>query len=1275
MRSRFVIGPHDPSDNFLDPGWAEIDGNFSSAAGLNGWNPSASAPVKILVNALTNEAIQAESAQTGGTPTVVAATSGGITINLLFDSAAMAAPASFRAGIQQAASILTGAISDKITVNIQIDYSGIGGGAAAGPDNGQYESYSSVRADLINNATPGDTVFNTLPGGSSFQGQSNVAVWNAQLKLFGLLGANDTSTDDGSATFATDINSNLLVGVALHELTHAMGRVPYGPVPGQPQAEGPEPDIFDFFRFTSPGSRLVEGGGTAPAAYFSVDGGYTKLADYGQTSDASDFLNSGVQGYNDPFNEYYTGSTSQTLTTADKEQLDALGFHTAPQGIVVAATTSQAIQGGVAVTLLSGQPTITDLASASLSSATIKIANSGGSAVAGDELYINGLQSGTVDGGLVTVSWNNVTKSLSLVGNISIAAYETLLSEITYQDTGTDSSSGSHPLRTVTWTVNDGTSNLSTTSQIAIDRAPMVMAANVALNANLTTVAASLLFTASDPDGDAIAGYALKDTGNGHFVLNGVVQANNQEIDVTAAQLTQLTYQTAGGTDSLQVRVNDGTLWSSWQSFSVTGPTATVIEAFGSTSLVEVGSNFYLNSISSGFEPELKYGGAAIVAGQFGSWTLIGAEIMASGYEVAWKLPGTDQYSVWFTDNSGNETSSTGAISGISNTLESLETSFHQDLNGDGTIGPVATTIESFGSTSLVELGGNFYMNSISNGSGPELKYGGAAVVAGHFGSWTPIGAEITSSGYEVAWKLPGTDQYSMWFTDNSGNETSSTGAISGTSTTLESLETSFHQDLNGDGIIGLVASTMTVIESFGSTSLVEVGGNFYMNSISSGSGPELKYGGAAVVAGQFGSWTPIGAEITASGYEVAWKLPGTDQYSVWFTDNSGNETSSTGAISGTSTALESLETSFHQDLNGDGTIGPVATTIEAFGSTSPVELGGNFYMNSVSSGSGPELKYGGAAVVAGQFGSWTPIGAEIIASGYEVAWKVPGTDQYSVWFTGNSGNETSSTGAISGTSTTLESLEPSFHQDLNGDGTIGLVASAKPLAGTAASVIAAGATLELTAGDTGAVTFSSTTGKLILDDASTFSGQITGFAGDGTLAGSDQIDLRGINYGQVHSDYGSSTGVLDVSNGTTTVDLKFAGTYSQANFKFADDGSVGTIVYDPPTSSQTSASGGTSNNGQIAGGSPSNAPLTAGHDIFVFAPNFGQVAVADFNPAADTIQFSRAVFANLNAVLASVHDDGHGNAVIADAARDTITIQHVTVAQLLAHQGDFHFV
>ena len=77
---------------------------------------------------------------------------------------------------------------------------------------------------------------------------------------------------------------------------------------------------------------------------------------------------------------------------------------------------------------------------------------------------------------------------------------------------------------------------------------------------------------------------------------------------------------------------------------------------------------------------------------------------------------------------------------------------------------------------------------------------------------------------------------------------------------------------------------------------------------------------GAAVVAGQFGAWTPIGTEQTATGYEVAWKVTGADQYGVWNTDSSGNYISNiSGVVSGSDSMLETLETTFHQDLNGDG--------------------------------------------------------------------------------------------------------------------------------------------------------------------------------------------------------------------------------------------------------------------------------------------------------------------------------------------------------------------
>ena len=49
----------------------------------------------------------------------------------------------------------------------------------------------------------------------------------------------------------------------------------------------------------------------------------------------------------------------------------------------------------------------------------------------------------------------------------------------------------------------------------------------------------------------------------------------------------------------------------------------------------------------------------------------------------------------------------------------------------------------------------------------------------------------------------------------------------------------------------------------------------------------------APVTAGEFGAWAPIGAEKTATGYEVAWKVAGVDLYGIWYTDNNGNYVSS----------------------------------------------------------------------------------------------------------------------------------------------------------------------------------------------------------------------------------------------------------------------------------------------------------------------------------------------------------------------------------------------
>ena len=258
------------------------------------------------------------------------------------------------------------------------------------------------------------------------------------------------------------------------------------------------------------------------------------------------------------------------------------------------------------------------------------------------------------------------------------------------------------------------------------------------------------------------------------------------------------------------------------------------------------------------------------------------------------------------------------------------------------------------------------------------------------------------------------------------GNATG--GAVSGTSYALESIEPAFHQGLNGAGVLG---PTVKVIQKDRSTSLTLVGNQYYYLDGSGGSGPALKYNGANVRAGEFGRWTPIGAVQTASGYDVAWKNTGTGQYTVWSTDSDGNyEGFLTGAVpvSGTSSDLESLEPVFRQDLNRDSVIGlTTKKLIQTDGPTSLTEVANQYYLYG-SSGSGPSLKYNGANVTAGEFGAWTPIGAIQTASGYDVAWKNTSTGEYTVWSTDSNGNYKGflTGSAVSGTSSALESLEPS---------------------------------------------------------------------------------------------------------------------------------------------------------------------------------------------------------------------------------------------------------
>ena len=236
--------------------------------------------------------------------------------------------------------------------------------------------------------------------------------------------------------------------------------------------------------------------------------------------------------------------------------------------------------------------------------------------------------------------------------------------------------------------------------------------------------------------------------------------------------------------------------------------------------------------------------------------------------------------------------------------------------------------------------------------TGPELQYNGSAVTSGEFGGWSPIGAvqdgERLRCGVENGRRrrVHGVEHRQQWQLLSN-----LIGQVAGTAPALESFETIFNQDLNGDGVVGLNPHVIqTDTSSLGSTSLAAIGNNYFLYAAGGTTGPELQYNGSAVTSGEFGGWTPIGAVQTASGYDVAWKMAGADEYTVWSTDNNGNYISNLiGALSGTSAALESFETIFNQDLNGDGVVGlnphVIQTDTSTLGSTSLAAIGSNYFL------------------------------------------------------------------------------------------------------------------------------------------------------------------------------------------------------------------------------------------------------------------------------------------------------------------------------------------
>ncbi|MDD2795921.1 NF038122 family metalloprotease [Acidocella sp.] len=247
-------------------------------------------------------------------------------IQLSFDSSTSLAPAGFVTAMDYAASQLDALITDPVTVSIEVSWNNavFGEGGA----NMTAFSYAGVVAALKAHAsTPaGIEAAANLPAVDP-TGTGYLKLTDAQAEALGLMTGSAGPGQDGFVIFGsagalldfsttgTSVPSNQydFVGVAEHELTHALGRIDANS--GAPQF------IMDLYKYAAPGTLQTNG---TNLTYISIDGGATALDTLSTISDLSDWAGSAG---NDAFTAYANQGVLNTISSADTALMSALGFN------------------------------------------------------------------------------------------------------------------------------------------------------------------------------------------------------------------------------------------------------------------------------------------------------------------------------------------------------------------------------------------------------------------------------------------------------------------------------------------------------------------------------------------------------------------------------------------------------------------------------------------------------------------------------------------------------------------------------------------------------------------------------------------------------------------------------------------------------------------------------------------------------------------------------------------------------------------------------------
>ncbi len=252
-------------------------------------------------------------------------------IDFSYDSSVSSAPAGFTAALAYAAGVLDTLIANPITVTIQVGWNEIGGVplgagdvAEGGPLAGTMMSYAAVVAALRAHVTDpaAQSLLASLPNVPPSQ-ISGYYIAPAQEKAWGMLPPAGAGAD-GMIGFGSGFNYSFnpndqsaagllaFIGVAEHEITHALGRV---------DGDGP----LELVDYSAPGvlARTNTGG------YFSVDGGNTNLGQFNgiPNGDSADWA---AASSGDSFDYVTNPGVAGIISTSDRTLLGALGYSINP---------------------------------------------------------------------------------------------------------------------------------------------------------------------------------------------------------------------------------------------------------------------------------------------------------------------------------------------------------------------------------------------------------------------------------------------------------------------------------------------------------------------------------------------------------------------------------------------------------------------------------------------------------------------------------------------------------------------------------------------------------------------------------------------------------------------------------------------------------------------------------------------------------------------------------------------------------------------------------